>query len=182
MKRARCPISGTITGERGGKSRHANFEEAVQDYPLIFRVEDTLFKKLDVNVQLLESMLEAAGRECLAGSSEGWGVLWDLQAQLDIFADDSDREHLGETMILNEPTGDILSETINVAALEQSIRGQAGESTTTQGAFSVATLKKEIGGRTTRLLMSATSVNSKAHITHKAQACRVSADRSRKLR
>ena len=126
VKKKDNPIPGTITGKRSGKSRQQNFEDAVKDYPYIFRVEGNNVLKLNVKLNFLESLLDAAGRDSLAGGLEGWGVYWDLRSQLRDFSP-SEEQDAAMDIVSSSEIARSLTETVNIVDLENEVGDKAGE-------------------------------------------------------
>ena len=128
VKMKGSPIPGTVTGIRsGGVSRRVNFEKAAGFYPFLFRIHGNLVTKLDLDLPRLATLIEEYGREALGCGLEEWGVLWDLQEQLDEFTDHP-TEGLDEDIIAPTDTAaGSLAETVNIRALEEEIRNKDGE-------------------------------------------------------
>jgi len=127
IKKANCPVPGSRTGKRTGSNRVENLEAAVKDYPYLVRVEGYDVLRLDVDVARLESLLKFFGKEDLGGGLEGWGVYWDLRAYFADFNDQDWEAELQNTLCSHEESGDVLSETINVALLQDEIHDKVGQ-------------------------------------------------------
>ena len=125
VKKKDNPIPGTITGKRSGKSRQQHFEDAVNDYPYIFRIDGSNVLKLNVKLNFLETLLDAAGRDSLAGGLEGWGVYWDLRSQLRDFSP-GEEQHVNAEVLVASDVARSLTETINIVDLENEVGNKEG--------------------------------------------------------